>query len=125
MERQERPARTTSNTALKISEKSIQNEIIRRLGQDKRVRIWRQNTGAARIGDAYVRFGLPGQADITGWIVGSGRRIEIEVKTPGGAQSQDQKNFQHLCDAHGVLYVLARSVDDAVSAIDGACAKPS
>jgi len=37
----------------------------------------------------------------------------IEVKRPvGGVQSDDQREFQKLCDAACETYILARSVDD-------------
>lgn len=80
---------------------------------------WRNNTGATRIGDGrsarFVRYGLPGSADIIG--VCQGRFIAIEVKTRTGRQSDTQREFQRHVEQHGGVYVLARSVDDAVNRI--------
>lgn len=73
---------------------------------------WRQNTGAARTGDRVVRFGIPGQADITGVI--AGRRIEIECKSPTGRQSPEQRAFQLRVESAGGLYLIAHSVKDVL-----------
>jgi hypothetical protein len=80
-----------------------------------RVRVWRQNTGA--LPDArgrLVRFGMPGAADLTGLFLGSGRRLEIECKTPTGRQSGKQIAYGKMIRAHGGVYLVARSAADAV-----------
>lgn len=41
-----------------------------------------------------------------------GRAVFIEVKRPGGRQSEAQKKFQELVEAAGFEYVLAKSVED-------------
>lgn len=41
-----------------------------------------------------------------------GRTVYIEVKTPTGKQSDYQKEFERICNAHGCTYILARSVSD-------------
>jgi hypothetical protein len=92
-------------------EKLLQNEILRRFGTQTDLRIWRQNTGVARMGKRVVRFGVPGQADLTG-ILSDGRRLEIEVKSPTGRQTLDQQRYQQMIERFGGLYVLARSVED-------------
>lgn len=81
------------------------------------MRLWRQNTGVARMGpDRVVRFGVPGQADLTGILPG-GRRLEIEVKSPTGQQTPEQRNYQRMVERFGGVYVLARSVEDVWAAI--------
>ena len=102
-----------------MTEKAIQNAILRAFGTRPDLRIWRANVGVARIGRRVVRFGVPGQADLTG-VLPNGRRIEIEVKSPDGRQSEDQANFQRMIERFGGLYVLARSVDDVQKAIRSA-----
>lgn len=102
------------------TEKQLQHEILRVFGTRPDLRIWRANVGVARIGRRVVRFGVPGQADITG-ILPNGRRLEIEVKAPGGRQSEDQVNFQRMIERFGGLYVLARSLEDVRKAIEHAC----
>ena len=92
-------------------------------GAHPRLRIWRQNTGVgwfcdgkpARQDDpgAYpVKFGTPGQADISGLFLPSGRRLEIELKTQTGRQSKDQISFQRMIERMGGVYLLARSLED-------------
>jgi hypothetical protein len=63
-----------------------------------------------------VRFGVPGQADISGILVG-GRRLEIEVKGPTGRMSDQQRKFRAMIECFGGLYILARSVDDVTQAL--------
>lgn len=94
------------------SEHQIQNEILAEFGARNDMRIWRQNTGAALTKNGMVRFGVPGQADITGLLIPSGRRIEIEVKDAKGRQRESQKNFQAMIEKSGGIYILARSVED-------------
>ena len=92
-------------------EKRLQNEILRHFGTKPWLRIWRQNAGVARMGPRTVRFGVPGQADLTG-ILSDGIRLEIECKSADGKQSLDQQRYQQMIEKFGGLYVLARSVED-------------
>jgi hypothetical protein len=63
-----------------------------------------------------VRFGIPGQADLTGLLPG-GVRLEVEVKGAAGRQTEEQRAFQRMIERFGGVYVLARSVDDVWAAI--------
>jgi len=94
-----------------MSEKEIQNAILRTFGTLPHLRLWRANVGVARMGPRVVRFGVPGQADLTG-ILPDGRRLEIEVKSSTGRQSPDQQAFQRIIERFNGLYILARSVED-------------
>lgn len=94
-----------------MSEKSIQNDILRVIGARRDVRLWRANTGVAKMGPRTVRFGIPGQADLTG-ILDDGRRLEVEVKSDTGKQTEAQRRFQKMIEKFGGVYVLARSVED-------------
>lgn len=109
------PKKSPRNRALDaMSANSITNDILLMIGREfPHVRAWRNNAGAAkRRGRGIVRFGTPGQGDISGLIGPSGRRLEIEVKAGRDAQSKRQELFQAMCERHGGLYVLARSVED-------------
>ena len=99
------------------SEKALQNEILRTFGTRPGFRIWRQNCGAARIDGRVVRFGIPGQADLTG-ILPDGRRLEVEVKSPIGRQSRQQRAFQNMIGKFNGVYVLARSIEDVRRALE-------
>ncbi len=101
-------------------ERKIQTEILKTFGNLPWLRIWRNNTGVAQAGPRMIRFGLPGQADISGLMLPSGRRVEIEIKTATGRQSDDQKRFQAMIERFGGLYILARSVNDVHQALNEA-----
>lgn len=95
-----------------MTEAAIQQAILAEFGARSDLRLWRQNTGAAVTKQgSLVRFGIPGQADISG-IRSDGVRIEIEVKTARGRQSQAQRRWQAMIEKHNGIYILARSVDD-------------
>lgn len=77
---------------------------------------WRQNVGVGVApGQRVIRFGVPGMADIGG--VYRGRHIEIEVKTDTGRQSEQQRRWERAVTRAGGVYVLARSIDDALAAL--------
>ena len=101
-----------------MTEKQIQNAILRAFGTLPQLRLWRANAGAALMGRRFVHFGLPGQADLTG-ILPDGRRLEIEVKSSTGRQSREQVSFERMIRRFGGLYVLARSVEDVREALGG------
>lgn len=103
-----------------MRESEILRTIKRTLGSRHDMRLWRANVGGAydRRGN-YVQFGEPGQADLTGILAG-GRRLEIEVKGPGGTPSNEQRWFGETIRRFGGLYVVAYSLDDAVTAVEAA-----
>ena len=85
--------------------------------------VWRNNTGKFRSmtdPQRIVSVGQVGTADIIGVtpvtitadMVGKviGQAIAIEVKTPTGKQSQDQKNWQQAFENHGGIYILGRGL---------------
>jgi hypothetical protein len=105
-------------------EYQIQHDILVALGSRPDVMIWRQNTLVARdqrTGRA-VRSNPNGVADILGCLAPSGRMLAIEVKSANGRQTTEQHAFQKAVEARGGLYVLARSVTEAVGAVDTAVA---
>ena len=102
---------------MQASEADIQRAVLARISIIPGCVFWRSNTGAAQLGNRYVAFGLRGAADLTGCIAPFGRRVEIELKTETGRQSEDQKKFQAMIEAVGGLYILSRDVDSAVDAV--------
>jgi len=95
----------------RASEKAIQNDILRAFGTLPCLRLWRANVGVARVGTRVIRFGIPGQADLTG-ILPDGRRLEIEVKSSTGRQTPEQLAFQNMIEKFHGIYILARSTND-------------
>ena len=85
--------------------------------------VWRNNTGKFRSltdPQRIVTVGQVGSADIIGVqpvtitqdMVGKviGQAIAIEVKTPTGKQSQEQKNWQKSFEERGGIYILGRGI---------------
>ena len=110
--------RDKQNWERELSEAQILAEIMARCGARADCRLWRQNTGAGVMGDGrFVRYGIPGQADISG-IYLDGRRIEIEVKATKGRVSDAQKAWAEMIKNHNGLYLLARSADEVHAWLD-------
>lgn len=65
----------------------------------------RQNSGAARIGNRFVRFGWPGCPDILG-MLRDGRFLGVEVKAKAGRLRPEQSVFlERIRCAGGVAFV--------------------
>lgn len=73
--------------------------------------IWRQNAGGAKYESRFVRFGLPGTPDFSGWLFKTGQRIGIEAKTSKGKSSLDQIAHWGLAHLTNSLVGIARSYD--------------
>lgn len=97
------------------------NAILLKIGSHPDVRLWKQTTGMGRslTGNTPIRFGLEGSSDLIG-ILMTGRFLAIEVKTGNARQSKVQRNFQRMIERFGGLYILARSVSDAVNGVSTA-----
>jgi len=89
----------------------------------RQVRLWKSATGVARTldGNRIIRFGLKGLADLSGILMG-GRALFIEVKTGDAVQSDDQIKFMTMALKYGAVYILARSVEDALKGVARALA---
>jgi hypothetical protein len=118
-----------------MTEKQIQSDIIRAVGTLPWLRLWRSHTGGAWRQGRFITFGIPGQADLTGIVPVTqvlacphcggelstpplGVRVEVEVKTPTGRQSDDQKNFQKIIERFHGIYILACSTEDVTQALE-------
>lgn len=71
---------------------------------------WRNNTGAIKVGDRFLKFGSKGSADVLGVWAPAGRFIAVETKSTKGAQSISQKKWQARFEMCGGLYVLAKTI---------------
>jgi len=113
----------------------LQNRIIRAVGTLPMLRIWRSQPGGAWRQGRFVKFGIVGQADLTGIVPVTqvlvcphcggelstpplGVRLEVEVKTPSGVLSGDQKNFQAMIERFHGIYIIARSPEDVKQALE-------
>lgn len=118
----------------------VQHKIMSEYGAKPFLRIWRQNVGmgysyhqvkkllalvmrgelGAAIGASKglrpITYGVPGQPDIMGVLLG-GRLLGIEVKAEHGRQTSEQIAFQRMMERFGGLYILARSVEDVETSL--------
>ena len=95
------------------SEQSIQRQILQWLEYHrKRVPMfWRNNSGAIKLENRFIRFGAVGSSDILG-ILNDGRFLAIEVKSAKGKLTESQKNFLANVNDAGGLGIVARSIED-------------
>ena len=100
----------------KVLEKDIQNSICEYLAL-KRYMFWRQNTAPTIAKDGGFRsmgkYSMNGIPDII--LILQGIFIGLEVKRPGGKQSENQEEFQRKCEEAGGRYHLVQSLDDVIS----------
>jgi hypothetical protein len=96
-----------------MTESALQDRIRLVLGADPAGVWWRNNIGVAELRGHKVRFGVggPGGADLIGLFRGA--FVAVEVKTPTGRQSEDQRIYQRLVESKQGIYVIVRSEDDA------------
>lgn len=107
-------------------ESKIQQEIMIEVSKNPANLIIRRNVGLFRtLNGAPIKIGMNGEADTQG-ILGNQRcpncgykihpkPFAIEVKDENGEQSDDQINWQNnIWERRGAVYVLARSVSDAM-----------
>lgn len=95
--------------------------------------LWRNNCGVAVHApgtdrESVVRYGVGGNggSDLLGILTlasGLGVWIAVEVKTPTGRVSPEQKLFGQLVERCGGVFVVARSVDDFVEQATAARAR--
>lgn len=71
---------------------------------------WDNQTGAAKIQDRFIHFGLKGSSDILGCLPPTGRLIGVECKVGRDRQRDRQKGFQKAVERCGGLYLLVRDV---------------
>ena len=119
-------------------ETTLQQHIRLALGTRSDLRLFRNNTGTLpdpRTGRP-VQFGLArGSADLIGLrtvtitpeMVGQQVAVftSIEVKTPTGRATPEQKNWLHMVRRAGGIAGIARSVQDAKDLVDGAHKRPA
>jgi len=106
----------------KTPESSLLSEVLALLCRLPGVQAIRMNTGMAIHGGRKVRYGYQGMADVMVRVrknkCESWRTVWIELKAKDGRQSDAQIAFQQQTEAWGDRYVLARSVDDVLNALE-------
>ena len=80
--------------------------------------IERQNSGVARIGGRFVRFGWPGCSDLLG-MTQDGRLLAVECKAPAGKVRAEQAEFLSLVRRFGGVAFVARDCRDVLRELAG------
>lgn len=75
--------------------------------------VWceRINSGAARVGNRFIRFGWPGCPDVLGQLK-DGRLLSVEVKGPTGNLRPEQTVFLDRIRGAGGVAFMARDLRD-------------
>ena len=76
----------------------------------------RQNSGAAKVGGRFIRFGWPGCPDVIGQLT-DGRFLGCEVKSPTGRLRPEQAVFLARINGAGGLGFMARNCRDVFAAL--------
>lgn len=79
---------------------------------EARAIFWRQNVVVVKGEDRFVRSGVPGQPDVVGVVIGTA--YGIEVKRARGKQSTAQRAFEERFTRAGGVYIVARTLSDAL-----------
>ncbi len=104
-----------------VPEHDIQTAIRKVLARLPDLILWRNNTGATRVQNRIIRFGLcVGSSDLVGILAPAGRLVALEVKSSAGRTTPAQEVFLALVRKHGGFAAVVRSVPEALAAIDRA-----
>ena len=81
--------------------------------------VWaeRMNSGAARVGNRFIRFGFVGCPDVLGQLR-DGRLLGVEVKGPTGKLRPEQAVFLERIRAAGGVAFVARDCRDVFSKLE-------
>lgn len=98
-------------------------DVLRKLG----CLAWRNNTGAAKLGERFIRFGVPGLPDIIGVLPG-GRMLAIECKRTKGKLTPAQSATLERFGAQGVAVAVVTDARQVVELVqrwtrNGECLK--
>ncbi len=100
-----------------VEHSKLVNEILLTFGSRPDLTLWKNATGAVKIGDRFLKFGMKGSPDIIG-ILDGGTFFGIEVKTGAAKQSPEQKLFEAMVFRRRGVYIVARCLDDVANALE-------
>lgn len=82
------------------------------------LKLYRSIPGAKKVERGGWMHGMPvGASDLNGWVVGTGRRIEIECKRAGHPSTDEQERWIDAAIADGCIAFVARydTADDMLT----------
>lgn len=82
----------------------------------------RMNSGAAKVGNRFIRFGWPGCPDVLGQLH-DGRLLGVEVKSPTGKLRPEQTVFLDRIRGAGGVAFMARDCRDVLRELSDQCAR--
>jgi len=82
---------------------------------------WRINSGAVKIQNRYIRFSVPGIADLIG-VLPDGRFLAVETKSAGNTLTPAQKDFLETITKNNGVAIVAYSIND-IFGIENLCRK--
>jgi len=84
--------------------------------------VWaeRMNSGAAKVGNRFIRFGFTGCPDVLGQLR-DGRLLGVEVKSPTGKLRPEQAIFLDRIRGAGGVAFMARDCPDVLRELGHSC----
>jgi hypothetical protein len=114
--------KTSVRRNLRATEAALQRAILEYLNYNN-VMAWRVNSGLARTINkgkkSIIRLAPAGTPDIVGVMYPTGRALFVEVKRPGKKPTDTQLEQMQDLSGFGALCVVATSVDEVKSALEG------
>ena len=89
------------------------HDILLEHGANPRLVLWNQKVGAAKVRDAFLRWGIKGHSDIMGFCWPLGKFIAFEVKTGKAGTTPEQRDFLDRVNELGGCGRVIRHIDDA------------
>lgn len=77
----------------------------------------RMNSGAAKVGNRFIRFGWTGCPDVLGQLM-DGRLLGVEVKAPAGRLRTEQAVFLERINQAGGMGFVARNCRDVLRELE-------
>ena len=71
----------------------------------------KNNSGATKVGDSFIRFGKAGSPDFLVFLKG-GRTLHLECKVGKNRQTANQKAYQQQCEKLGHIYQVVKSIKE-------------
>jgi hypothetical protein len=102
-----------------MTERDLMRQIMHAVGSTRRATLWRNNVGVGTVArGGKVAYGLGvGSADLVGFVHANGRFFALEIKTPKGRASHEQRLWIDFVNDHGGYATIVRSVDEALDAL--------
>jgi hypothetical protein len=102
-----------------VSETALTAAVLNALERVPGVVAWRCNSGTVKVRGAWMHLAPRGTADVIGFVVPNGRFFGIELKVQGGKHphTKEQQEWGEKVVKHGGIYILARSVGEALDAL--------